>query len=844
MSSLTNSLRAFAVLAVAGAAASFVPSHADAGIGDIKTLPEALVKPPCSVPTLAQCQDSTYLETDRCGMLQRTHRWTCAELMKSGMEQRKGQQRTSVVPKKFDEGGVAETIPSPPDAQNAPEYKADTFSYASQAAAAGFTGPSNIQTNQFEIWNGNGAKVESCREYVHEKFYDVTEFVRSISFTRGDAESIYAVAFGPAAKSSSIGSRHLGSPQVRGKDGRPFGTLLGPTIRVKNPFAGIVAVKKGYIDDTVVPGPDIIEALQRTDRGQALYAKAVFGREVVNQDMLWHKTTHDKIIFVPGQTQKTITLGPLPTDPEEKLAKTLGTTGGTKPIRKRLPAELDELYTIGQRFLQLQRDWVRLNLKFAGSGWTNAELGKPSGPAGFSGLKPAVNTQGTLATTNGGTVPVPTVEASETVLRRRIVTELLDLLDRADDEGCLEKGLTACDWSPKLFASITANDYSDEQDRAFSDCNSFTAENFQLVKNLNHPFVNDPAYPQYTCIVKTGPTITAQQFDELRDQVDFCREQLVAYKKQKAEDEARARVRAIKELVDPATNNFKKPGISKSRDELMGNKYFGLGYNYDLGWLVEPKADICKMQIDTHASFLAYANVFAKQRNLIDAAARFDTVAKKFNLHFKVAGKNIFTPVDKGWSTPSPLHYELAKDFGTGKKSATLVKTYIVVVIVPIKIEAGISGEVGIKLGFTADAQGFDNESCPKASVGGLIEPYVAVNGYVEAGIDVLIASAGIRGELTIVRASVPFTTGVGVALLGGNLAPENLELQVNTKLAVKLQTLSGSVRGYAQVGWCPFCIRGEKEIVSWEGPSLETTLFQQTYKVNLADLGFAFADL
>lgn len=843
---MKNALQILSIVAVAGVASAFVPSHADAGIGDLKTLPEGLVKPPCPIPTLAQCQDPVYLETDRCGQLQRTHKWTCAELMQSGMEKKKGEARTSVVPKKFDEGGVAETVPSPPDAQNAPEYKADTFSYASQAAAAGFTGPSNIQTNQFETWNGNGVKVESCQEYVHEKFYDVTEFVRSISFTRGDAESIYAVAFGPSTKSSSIGSRHLGNAQVRGKDGRPFGTLLGPTSKIKNLFVGIVPVKKGYIDDTAVPGPDIVEALQRTDRGQALYAKAVYGREVVNQDMLWHKTTHDKIIFVPGQTQKTLALGPLPTDPDEKLAKTLGTTGGTKPIRKRLPAELDELYTLGQRFLHLQRDWVRLNIAYAGSGWTNDELGKPMGPTQFSGVKTPVNPQGTLATTNGGTVPVPIVQPSETVLRKRIVLEMLDLLERADDEGCLEKGLTACDWSPKLFASITANDFSDEQDRAFSQCNSFTGGNFQQVKNLNVKFVDDPdpKYDEFRCIVKTGATITAQQFDTLQEDVKICREKAVAYKKQKAEDLARQRVKSIPELVDQGTGNFKKPGIAKSRDELMGNKYFGLGYNYDLGWLVEPKADICKMQIDTHASFLAYANVFAKQRNLVDAAARFDTEAKNFHLHFKVAGKNIFTPVDKGWSTPSPLEYKLSKDFGTGKKSATLVKTYIVVVIVPIKIEAGISGEVGINLGFTANAQGFDNESCPKASVGGLIEPYVAVNGYVEAGIDVLIASAGIRGELTIIRASTPFTTGVGVALLSGTLAPENLELQVNTKLGVKLQTLSGSVRGYAQVGWCPFCIRGEKEIVSWEGPSLDTTLFQQQYKVNLADLGIAFADL
>jgi len=58
----------------------------------------------------------------------------------------------------------------------------------------------------------------------------------------------------------------------------------------------------------------------------------------------------------------------------------------------------------------------------------------------------------------------------------------------------------------------------------------------------------------------------------------------------------------------------------------------------------------------------------------------------------------------------------------------------------------------------------------------------------------------------------------------------------------MKVSTLSGALSVYGQVGFCPLCARGEKELVSFEGPSVDKTLFHHKYDVNLRDLGIALA--
>jgi len=236
--------------------------------------------------------------------------------------------------------------------------------------------------------------------------------------------------------------------------------------------------------------------------------------------------------------------------------------------------------------------------------------------------------------------------------------------------------------------------------------------------------------------------------------------------------------------------------------------------------------------------------VFGTDRFLIDALARVNTESKELKLHVKVAGKNLFTPVDRSWTPQAPLEFNLVKTVGSGRKSVAFVNTYIVIVVIPVKISAGIAGEVGLNLGLDVFARGFDNEQCPRASIGGLVEPFAQVDGFLEAGIDVVIAAIGIRGELNIITVSVPFRAGLGVEVLSATPEPSSFQLTVDTSLALRLSTLNGALSVYGRLGWCPFCVSGSKELVSWSGPSWNTTFFDQRYKVNLADLGVALGGL
>jgi hypothetical protein len=128
--------------------------------------------------------------------------------------------------------------------------------------------------------------------------------------------------------------------------------------------------------------------------------------------------------------------------------------------------------------------------------------------------------------------------------------------------------------------------------------------------------------------------------------------------------------------------------------------------------------------------------------------------------------------------------------------------------------------------------------------VSGIVEPYVAIDGYVAAAIDVFIAAAGIRGEVNIITVKLPFKPGIGLEVIGdmnGDLLPDDLVLSVIAKMDLILSTLSGRIQAFAELGPCPFCISGEFKIIEWSGPQWETNLFNQTYEIGLSDLAAAF---
>jgi hypothetical protein len=325
--------------------------------------------------------------------------------------------------------------------------------------------------------------------------------------------------------------------------------------------------------------------------------------------------------------------------------------------------------------------------------------------------------------------------------------------------------------------------------------------------------------------------------------VEQCRQAKIEYEEWLAAEEAKNRVRAIPELTDPASGQFVMPGIDKSRDEYMGNKYFGLGYDYAFGFGMDIQSEVCSIQMHAGGHLLAYTKVFGVDVALLDAAANADTEEQAVHVHGRILGIELFEGIDESWDQEDTYHFDIVRT-PSKKKEQTIIDTTIVVVVVPIGIELGISGEIGAKLGLTVDATGLAGMSCPSVVVGGLVEPYLGVNGYVSAAIDIFIAAAGVRGEVNIITVSLPFKPGIGLSVIGdmnGDILPDGLELVVKATLDLVLETLSGRIWAFAEIGFCPFCYTGEFTIIKWTGPQWVQPLFDQTYTINLADLDAAF---
>jgi hypothetical protein len=825
----------------------------------------------CPVPTLEQCQDLEYLQTLRgCGAEQNSPDATCAALFLEAMQAQ--ETEIDIVPRSFDPSGVDHVVRHTADPPSPWTYSPDLYSYTSQSAARDMVGTGDWAWDFHEEWRGNGAVVTSCREYVFEKFYDVNEFLRVAGPDRVSAGGMVDVAYGPANARSSIGSRHIANDWLRGYDLRPFGrTIINGSLRPKNTFFTL----KNYPSISseglgIHDAPPLLDSLAaRSSRAASLLAKIAATRvygDTVHESWNWHRAMSELLRADPDEPAfdgAAILYGGFDQTPTDGFSiAALGTTGGPGSLRRHLDKELDELYRMQRRVDALQQAWSRADIRFQGSGWNVQDAGlaepEPPGPTSGTllfmpqGLSPLGNV--VLAppppAPPGGVVPFALdvfVEQPETVIRKAILDELLDLLDLADDWGCLDPGPTPCDWSPALFAERAVRGMSKRQDEAFEFCNELSGGQLTNVLNLDVPIVDDPDYPQFHCSIQTGPSITAADFEQLEHDVANCREQEILYYETKAADEARNRIRQIPELVDPSTGGFRFPGIRKSRDEQMGNDFIGLAYGYDFGFGLEANHEICNLTAEVGGEIYAKVHAFDREVILLDAKAWASTETLSYGIHAKVIGKSIFYPTDliepvhESVSGPEPLTWYVGESPSVDKHQS-LLKTTFVVVFVPISLEVGVGGSLGVNLGLDVTIQLPNNEQCPSARAEGRVEPFLGIDAFIAAALDVFIAEAGIRGDINVITVSVPFLPYVEITLApsGPIPGPADFELEIGVKLDLKLSTLSGRVQAYAKAGICPLCVSGERTIIEWEGPSWSQNLFHHEYTVNLGDLAAA----
>jgi len=208
-----------------------------------------------------------------------------------------------------------------------------------------------------------------------------------------------------------------------------------------------------------------------------------------------------------------------------------------------------------------------------------------------------------------------------------------------------------------------------------------------------------------------------------------------------------------------------------------------------------------------------------------------DMASSYFYVDVEFAGINLYH-YDKNASFSWERDWSVHKEMG--------YKEWITVGPIPVLLEAGASGSLGFKV--TVAVQKNLNAS---------LAPYVDAGAYAKAAIDVVVASAGIKGHLSLIKDTMKASTTCSMVLKNGGKV---LEGTLHEKITNKLDGPSGSISLFVKwlsgIKWCKKCKwdicihypcgkkthEKDKSLVHWHSFMRRETLLdkEQTANINL----------
>ncbi|MEO1174724.1 MAG: hypothetical protein AAFX94_22130, partial [Myxococcota bacterium] len=352
------------------------------------------------------------------------------------------------------------------------------------------------------------------------------------------------------------------------------------------------------------------------------------------------------------------------------------------------------------------------------------------------------------------------VEVSEDIVRRRILEDILRLYRRAEAAGCLERGLTPCDWSPKRFARTVLHRFNELREDDYDRCNSYVpGGDLNQVLNLDVRFIDEPedrcpeVAAEFNCRVQTGDTITRAGFEQLMLDVDFCLSRVPAYLEEKAKCEeqlaleaARARAFEVTELIDPSTGEIRAPGIGDGGSEDKGNRWFGLDYewNYRFGSVLGDQA--CNIELFAGGLFDLTGKALTRTVPIIDAMAEVSTEDRRADLFFRVFTVPLFPSFQESFDIDATIRVNVVHSVEEERNFGS-ANTRFFIGPIPVRIEAGLAGGGGVNLSFDARADGFgqsgdEPNNCPSGRIIAKLPVSVATVLKTIAGVTVPAAAA------------------------------------------------------------------------------------------------------
>jgi hypothetical protein len=658
---------------------------------------------------------------------------------------------------------------------------------------------------KFTAMEANADTINSCVEYVYEKYYDVTAYSRAATPLLKDPRAVYDLAYGASTARTSIGTRHLG-----GTDNRWIKTRAGTNTkkamngnRLRSAYFQVAASQVGEDD-----------AIMRDIRAKLIALQPTLMTKL-DQNVTSGAETWD--------SQKTLS------DHMESVTRpALTMPDGTTITRGWLDDELDVLYDRQERFVdKLERARFLQNT-------FKAKLGALIGGLAPRGVlctiflpngQPADRCSGT---THGRKVDEALfVEASFELQYNQLMREMAAMLVEANGKGCLDSGITACTWSPKQFVDTSTNLMKSEMDTDFDKCVTAVnnAWNLSGYATLDIETTSNHSSPHYQRIQGNFVSSTATFDDYLGRLPEFLRKKGLAMT-----DDAKRRLAAQPQLLDPETKQLKLPGFARTGGEDIGNKYFGLNYDYDVHFGLKSIGRVCDVRPEAHAEFNVNVSLLTLEKQIVHAEAHADMGAGYYE--YKIYGVAQDREV-KEWGIP--LNVTREKAWNPIAQGGT---TFYIMGI-PVNLSVGVSGRVGFDAGIALQAEGFGdscNPDAPETKIGlGLhARPYGGIDGFASLAIGNELAKAGVKGYLTIIDAALPVAVDLDFVTKG---AEDKFRLSTTT--SIELSTLAGKLTVFAEA--LGGLVHAEKEIVKWKGLTWNKTLATYTYEVKASDLARVF---
>lgn len=394
-------------------------------------------------------------------------------------------------------------------------------------------------------------------------------------------------------------------------------------------------------------------------------------------------------------------------------------------------------------------------------------------------------------------------------------------LRQAHAWGCFEPGVTACDWSPRLFVEEIHGQLVSERRRYQKACEESLAgvDPAELASYTFYDVDGTPwggAPQSYNYLHSTERLAT---FVDRR--MSFMRHVIAAIAVELGSFDAEGDVKVAE---------------SFHKSDSLGNEWFGVGYAIDTDWQVYGfESALCNVDAQFHGTFEAGGTVLTHDVPLIDVDLAVDGLAsgtKRFDV-------DLFG-VDTPAYSAGPLvqaQYTLVDQPGqrwdTGDDFIWDDITTFPILGVPVSVDAGIVGSVG----YDARVVLTNHLACDEdfgVRLNAQFRPWANVSGVLGVGVDYAVLEVGVKGRLTILDAAVPTSVDIGASAAYGN--PDKIELSIGTEADLELHTLDGRLSLYAEL----LGQEAEKTLFTWNGLDKDYDLFDASITVQLPILQLA----